>query len=186
MLQVKKDERLKNLPILETERLFLRSSVLSDAADTFEFISDPEVTKYTFWHVHRSVADSEDLLAWMTTENFACWSIEHRTDKKVIGMCFLHSFNFLHRRAEMAFNLSRSYWKQGYATEATREMIQFAFRRWNLNRIEGTCMLDNIASARVMEKLGMKFEGILRQHSYAKNRFHDLKLYSILRNEVML
>ena len=45
-------------------------------------------------------------------------------------------------------------------------------------------MLDNIASTHVMEKLGMKFEGILRQHSYAKNRFHDLKLYSILRNEV--
>ena len=184
--QVKKDERFKNLPILETERLLLRSSELSDAADMFEFISDPEVTKYTFWRAHHSVADSEDLLAWLTTENFASWSIVHKADNKVIGMCFLHSFNFHHRRAETAFNLSRSYWRKGYATEAVREMIRYAFKRWGLNRIEGTCMLDNIASARVMEKLGMKFEGVLRQHSYAKNRFHDLKLYSILRNEVML
>ena len=86
----------------------------------------------------------------------------------------------------MAFNLSRPYWRQGYATEAVRNMIRFAFKRWGLNRIEGTCMLDNVASARVMEKLDMKFEGILRQHSFAKNRFHDLKLYSILRSEVRL
>ena len=181
---MRKDERLKNLPVLETERLFLRSSKLSDAADTFEFISDPEVTKYTFWRVHHSIADSEELLAWLLSENFASWSIVHKTDKKVIGVCFLHSFNFHHRRAEMAFNLSRRYWRQGYATEAVYEMIRFAFKRWGLNRIEGSCMLDNIASARLMEKLGMKYEGILRQHSYAKDRFHDLKLYSILRNEV--
>lgn len=183
---MKKDERLKNLPVLETERLLLRSPELGDATDTFEFISDPEVTKYTFWHAHHSIADSEELLSWLTTENFASWSIVHKVDGKVIGMCFLHSFNFHHRRAEMAFNLSRSYWSQGYATEAVFEMIRFAFGRWGLNRMEGTCMLDNIASARVMEKLGMKFEGILRQHSYAKNRFHDLKLYSILRREVKL
>lgn len=181
---MRKDKRLKNLPVLETERLFLRSSELSDAADTFEFISDPEVTKYTFWRVHHSIADSEELLAWLMTENFASWSIVHKVDKKVIGVCFLHSFNFHHRRAEMAFNLSRRYWRQGYATEAVHEMIRFAFKRWGLNRIEGSCMLDNIASARLMEKLGMKYEGILRQHSYAKDRFHDLKLYSILRNEV--
>ena len=183
---MKKDERFENLPALETKRLHLRVPELSDAEDTFEFISDPEVTKFTFWRAHHSIADSEELLTWLTTENFASWSIVHRADKKVIGMCFLHSFNFHHRRAEMAFNLSRSYWRQGYATEAVREMIRFAFKRWVLNRIEGTCMLDNIASARVMEKLGMKFEGVLRQHSFAKNRFHDLKLYSILRNEVKL
>ena len=183
---MKKDERFRNLPALETKRLLLRSSEISDAADTFEFISDPAVTKYTFWHAHHSIADSEELLAWLTTENFASWSIVHKADKKVIGMCFLHSFNFHHRRAETAFNLSRPYWSQGYATEAVRKMIRFAFKRWSLNRIEGTCMLENIASARVMEKLGMEFEGVLRQHSFAKNRFHDLKLYSILRNDVML
>ena len=181
---MRKDERFKNLPVLETKRLFLRSSELSDAEDTFEFISDPEVTKYTFWRVHRAIADSEELLAWLVTENFASWSIVHKADKKVIGVCFLHSFNFHHRRAEMAFNLSRQYWGQGHAPEAVCEMIRFAFERWGLNRIEGTCILNNFASARVMEKLGMKFEGILRQHSFAKNRFHDLKLYSILRSEV--
>ena len=63
---MRKDERFKNLPVLETKRLFLRSSELSDAEDTFEFISDPEVTKYTFWRVHHSIADSEELLAWLS------------------------------------------------------------------------------------------------------------------------
>ena len=179
-----KDERFKNLPLLETGRLLLRYSKLSDAEDTFEYASDPEVTKYTFWRTHHSIEDSQQLLSWLTTEDFACWAIMHKADRKVIGMCFLHSFNLQHRRAEIAFNLSRRYWRQGYATEAAHEMIRFAFRSWKLNRIEGTCMLDNIASARVMEKVGMTLEGVLRQHSYAKNRFHDLKLYSILRDEI--
>ena len=179
-----KDERFKNPPLLETRRLLLRSSKLSDAEDTFEYASDPEVTKYTFWRTHYSIKDSQKLLSWLATEDFACWSIIHKANQKVIGMCFLHNFNLQHRRAEIAFNLSRRYWGQGYATEAAREMIRFAFKKWNLHRIEGTCMLDNIASARVMEKAGMTFEGVLRQHSYAKNRFHDLKLYSILRDEM--
>ena len=175
---------MKNLPLLETKRLLLRTLRISDAEDTFEYASDPEVTKYTFWRAHHAIEDSKRLLSWLMTDDFACWSVVHKAEQKIIGMCFLHSFNFQHRRAELAFNLSRKYWGQGYTAEAAREMIRFAFKRWNLNRIEGTCMLENTASARVMEKLGMTFEGILRKRSYAKSRFHDLKLYSILRDEM--
>ena len=101
-----------------------------------------------------------------------------------IGTCFFHSFNFQHRRADIAFNLSRKYWGQSYATETAREVILFGFNQWGLNRIQGTCMIKNIASARVMEKVGMTFEGILRKYTYGKGHFHDLKLYSILRDEI--
>ena len=179
-----KNKRFKNLPLIQTKRLILRCTKLSDAKDTFEFASDPQVTQYNFWHTHHSLRDSQELLSWLTDEDFACWSILRNICQKVIGICFLHSFNLQHRRAEIAFNLSRRHWGQGYATESVSAIIRFAFEKWNLNRIEGTCMLDNMASARVMEKVDMKFEGILRQHSLAKNKFHDLKLYSILRNEI--
>ena len=67
---MRKNERFKNLPILETKRLLLRSSDLSDAEDTFEFISDPEVTKYTFWHVHHSIADSEGIACMVDDREF--------------------------------------------------------------------------------------------------------------------
>ena len=60
-------------------------------------------------------------------------------------------------------------------------MIRAGFMHYGLNRIEGTCMLGNTASARVMEKVGMRFAGILRPYVWAKDAFHDLKLDAILR-----
>ncbi len=68
-------------------------------------------------------------------------------------------------------------------TEAVRAVIAFGFRTLQLNRIEARCEIKNIASARVMEKAGMKFEGILRQHAFYKGAFRNFKMYSILRKE---
>ena len=62
-------------------------------------------------------------------------------------------------------------------------MATFGFRTMELNRIEARCKIENIASARVMEEVGMRFEGILRQHMFAKGTYHDLKIYSILKEE---
>ncbi len=67
--------------------------------------------------------------------------------------------------------------------EAVRAMIRFGFEMMNLNRVEARCIAENIASARVMEKAGMTFEGILREHMFVKGKYQDLKMYSILRKE---
>ena len=83
--------------------------------------------------------------------------------------------------ATVSFNLAKALWGQGYTTEAAGAVIRAGFMHYGLNRIEGTCMLGNVASARVMEKVGMRFEGMLRQYVWAKDAFHDLKLYAILR-----
>ena len=68
-------------------------------------------------------------------------------------------------------------------TEAVKAAIDFGFSNMPLNRIEARCDLENIASARVLEKVGMKFEGLLRQHIYSKGSYHDMKMYSILKQE---
>jgi [ribosomal protein S5]-alanine N-acetyltransferase len=174
----------RNLPQLKTDQLFLRQLKMSDVEATFEYASDPEVLKYTFWYTHYSIADSRQLIEWLLSEDFACWSIVHKAENRVIGVCFLYNFDFHNRKAEIAFNLTRKYWGNGYMTEAVREMICFAFKRWRLNRIEGTCMPENLASARVMEKVGMQYEGLLRQYRYAKGRYYDLKMYGILREDI--
>lgn len=67
--------------------------------------------------------------------------------------------------------------------EAVHPLIAFGFQMMKLNRIEGRCILANTASARVMEKVGMKFEGVLRQHLFTKGSFYDVKMYSILKEE---
>ena len=168
------------VPQLETPRLVLRQLGLHDAAAIFAYASDPEVARYTFWHAHQSLEDSHRFITWLTSGEVACWAIVLRAHSTLIGTCFLHSFNQPHRRAEIAFNVARREWGQGYATEAVRAVLQAGFMYWQLNRIEGTSMLANSASARVMEKAGMHFEGILRQYAFAKGTFHDMKLYAAL------
>ena len=178
-----KDERFSDLPAIETERLLLRTLEMADAEDIFEWVSDPQVTAFLFWRAHQSIEDSRDFISWVTTDDFACWGVVLTENNKVIGNCFLHNVNFEHKRAEIAFNIARKYWGTGYATETVQAIIQFGFGYWQLNRIEGTCMVENRASARVMEKAGMTLEGVLRKYVYVKGQFHDMKLYSILRSE---
>lgn len=88
-----------------------------------------------------------------------------------------------HARAEIAYALARRCWNQGLTTEAVRALVAFGFSTMQLNRVEARCEIPNVASARVMEKAGMSFEGVLRQHMFAKGRYVDLKLYSILKQE---
>ena len=176
-----KDERFSDLPAIETERLLLRKLEMEDAEDIFEWVSDPQVTAYLFWRTHQSIEDSRDFIDWVTAGDFACWGVVLTENGKVIGNCFLHNVNFEHKRAEIAFNIARKHWNRGYATETARAIIKFGFERWHLNRIEGTCMVGNRTSARVMEKAGMTLEGVMRKYVYTKGKFHDMKLYSILR-----
>lgn len=179
-----KDKRFNDLPVIGTERLLLRRLEMGDAEDIFEWVSDPQVTTYLFWRAHQSIEDSRDFIAWVTDDDFACWGVVLTESGKVIGNCFLHNVRFEHRRAEIAFNIGRKYWGKGYATEVAQAIIQFGFEDWRLNRIEGTCMVENRASARVMEKVGMTLEGVLRKHVYVRGQFRDMQLYSILRSEL--
>lgn len=176
-----------DLPVLQTERLRLRRLRLDDTADVFEYASDPEVSRYTTWEAHKTLEDSRAFLTSVVeqynTSQVAPWGIEHKENKKLVGTCGFVYWNLRHRRAEVAYALARQYWNSGYTTEAVRAVIAFGYRVMRLNRIEARCDIPNIGSARVMEKAGMKFEGILRHHMFSKGEYVDLKLYSILRSE---
>jgi len=104
-------------------------------------------------------------------------------DAKMIGTCSFGSWERDHRRAEIGYVLNRRYWGQGYMTEVVRAIIAFGFRELGLNRIQARCEVPNIGSARVMEKAGMSFEGVLRQQLFEKGSYRDMKMYSILRSE---
>jgi ribosomal-protein-alanine N-acetyltransferase len=89
----------------------------------------------------------------------------------------------LHRRGDIGYALAREYWGHGYATEAVRAMIEFGFEHLNLNRIEARAVPANVASTRVMQKAGMKYEGILSESGFFKGAYQDVALYSILRSD---
>ncbi|MEG4196942.1 GNAT family protein [Microcoleus sp. Pol12A5] len=178
---------LAHLPTIETERLLLRKITLNDASDMFEYACNPEVSKYTMWSTHTSIEDTKYFLKSITKmykrRELVDWGIVHKADKKFIGTCGFVEWSMTHSRAEIGYALSRNYWGEGYMSEAVNAVIEFGFREMLLNRILARCEVSNIASARVMEKVGMQLEGILRQHIFVKDRYWDLKLYSILREE---
>lgn len=178
-------EVLKDLPTLETERLILRKMVLNDAEAVFAYASNSEVSRYTLWETHRSIEDSRAFLEFATQkyENGGepDWGIVYRGNGCLVGACGLVNWEAEHARAEVGFVLSREYWGRGLMSEAVRAILRFGFERMNLNRIEARCIAENAASARVMEKAGMAYEGTLRQREYIKGAYRDIKLYAILK-----
>jgi ribosomal-protein-alanine N-acetyltransferase len=82
----------------------------------------------------------------------------------------------------MGYTISRAYWGQGYATEAVRELVRFAFEEMGLVRLEALCLPGNQASVRVLEKAGMQFEGLLHGYQTWKGMPADLCMYAIVRS----
>jgi len=173
-----------DLPALMTPRLCLRKLTIADVNDVFAYASDPLVARYTLWQTHRSRADSERFIEAELTkyENLqpASWGLVYQQTGKVIGTCGFGTWHIAHARIEVGYALGRAYWGQGLMPEALQAVINFCFSRLPLNRIEALCLLENHASARVMEKVGMRYEGTLRQALCCQGRYCDLNLYAIL------
>jgi ribosomal-protein-alanine N-acetyltransferase len=174
-------------PTLETERLILRKICLDDAEDIFEYAVEPDVATYVSWEPHTSIKDSINFINSLTQRyektGLSEWGLVYKKNKKCIGTCGYLWWHTYHARAELGFALSKKYWNRGLMTEALREVVKFGFEKMKLNRIEARCFIANRASENVMQKIGMKFEGIQREGLFTKGEYYDLKVYSILRRE---
>ena len=169
---------------METARLSLLPLRTEDAEAIFAFGSDAEVTRFVFWPRHETVENSRNFVAWLNGIKFLTWAIRQRGQPNVIGIVFLHSLNAHHRKAELSFHVARPCWRQGFATEAAAAVLRHALGPMKLNRIEATCMVPNEASARVLAKLGLIQEGLLRQSHQRAGQFFDMKLFAILSSDL--
>jgi len=180
-------ELYRNLPRLETPRLVLRKASKDDVPSIFAYSSDAEVTRYLRWGPHQALADTEgyvnEVLAEYREGLDGPWLMERKQNHTVIGHIHLMEIDTRHRKAQVGFVLSRGYWNQGIATEALSKVLEYSFDEVGLNRVEGLCISDNRAAARVMEKAGMKKEGELREYLFQKAAFWDFSVYSMLRRE---
>jgi [ribosomal protein S5]-alanine N-acetyltransferase len=179
------------IPSLETERLFLRKVKLDDLDDIFEFSSDAEVAHHMTWEANTSKEETLGNFVNVVIERYkkgqsADWAIVYKESQKVIGTCAFVDWSNQHRKAEIGYVLNKNYWGYGFATEAIKELIKFGFECTNLNRIEGGCDTDNIASENVMLKVGMTFEGTLRKSEFIKGEFRDTKVFAILKEDFLL
>jgi [ribosomal protein S5]-alanine N-acetyltransferase len=181
---MKVEDIFSDLPILETPRTILRKINVNDIQDIFVYCSDEEVSKHTTWDVHKKIEDTDGFVNFVIDRYNNCqlspWGIQDKITGKIIGTCDFVKWDIDNCRAEIGYALSRKYWGQGYMTECVKKLIEFGFKNMNLIRIEARCVLDNIGSSKVMERSGMKFEGILRKHIFNKGKFQDVKIYSII------
>jgi len=172
---------------LETERLLLRKLGVSDSEDIFEYASVPEVAEFLIWNPHIKISDSLDFIQFaqeqFETASSFIWGIELKVEKKLIGTIDLRGYNSAHRCGDVGYVISKKYWNRGFVTEAFKELIRFGFTELNLNRIEAHCEEENAGSWKVMEKVGLKFEGTMREKVFFKDKFHSMKMHSILRKD---
>lgn len=150
---------------IETGRLVLRAPALTDATAIFNsYARDAEAVRYLTWQPHESIQETEGFLsdciaAWDGDARFP-YIITLRESGEVIGMIELRIDGY---KADVGYVLSRPHWGKGMATEALRALVDWALRQELIYRVWALCDVDNAASARVLEKVGMQREGVLRR-----------------------
>ena len=149
---------------LETERLTLRPATLNDARSIYDsYAQDPQVTRFLCWRPHQSIQETRSHLkqtieAVEKGEHFY-WLIENKATN-VLGAICLRPDGV---KADIGYCLGQHAWGKGYMTEATKAVVDVAIAEPQYQRVWATCAVDNVESARVLEKSGMKKEGLLKR-----------------------
>ena len=174
-------------PTLETARLRLRPFTGADGDALYELHSNAEVLRY--WDsppwIDRERADVfVATCERMATEGTgARLAIDRLSDGVFLGWCSLTRWNPDHRSASMGYCLNQTAWGQGHATEAARAVLMWAFDTLDLNRVQAETDTRNVASARVLEKLGFVLEGTLREDCIVDGDVSDSWVFGLLRRE---
>lgn len=180
-------EIYRDLPALETERLVVRKVRSEDAADRFAYASDPEVARYIIWDAETDLQQSQSavdyVLGLYREGRVAPWAVALRETDRMVGTAGYVWCIPCHGRAEVSYALNRAFWNQGLMTEAMKAVLAFGFDRMDLNRVEAVVHPDNVASRRVVEKVGMVEEGRLRQVARIHGVFEDHLMYAVLRSD---
>lgn len=179
---------MKKRPTLVTSRLILRPFRLTDAATVQRLAGERAVAATTLNIPHPYTHGMAE--QWIATHRehyehgtFVTFAIVLRTRRVLIGAIGLE-IDSQHRRAELGYWIGTPYWNRGYCTEAAQAVVQFGFDVLGLCRIHAAYMTRNPASGRVMQKIGMTYEGCLRQHVQKWGVFEDVAVYGILRSDV--
>ncbi len=170
--------------IVETKRLILRPFALTDLpAHQLAVYGDPEVTKYlpggAPWDLHETAILITYWVEHRDRYGFAPWAVIEKDGGNHVGHCgLMYIPGAQDGTIELMYALTRSTWGQGYATEAASASLRHGFESLGLERIVAIAMPENTVSRRVLEKIGMAFEGIY-------TRYYDAELahYSITKDE---
>lgn len=170
---------------LETERLILRSFKPEDVDDLYAYASDPAIGPAAGWKPHGSPEESQRILRMFLDED-EVWAIEHKETHRVIGSIGLHTDGRRHNKAcrALGYVLAQRYWGEGLMPEAAAAALRFAFEELGLELVTIYHYPFNNRSRRVIEKLGFRHEGTLRQATTLfDGTVQDDVCYSMTRSE---
>ncbi|XTZ18750.1 GNAT family N-acetyltransferase [Micromonospora echinospora] len=170
-----------------TSRLILRTFTPGDLDDVWAYQRRPEVARFMSWSA-RDREQSRCSLQQMVREDglrvegdCLTLAVVRRDTGRVVGQVELVWRSREHRRGELGYVLDPRHQGHGYATEAATEMLRYGFETSGLHRIVARCATRNIASARLMERLGMRREAHFRECAFGKGEWRDEYVYALLR-----
>lgn len=174
-------------PTLETGRLYLRPFTLADACEVQKMAGEREVAAMTYRLPHPYPDGMAE--EWIRGQEAlyrsgreVVFAVTLKPSGQLLGSIGL-TCKFEHERAEVGYWLGKPFWGQGYATEAVLAVLGYGFKQLGLRRIFAQVFDRNEASAKVLKKAGLRFEGHLRQHVKKWDRFEDIRIFSVLSDE---
>jgi ribosomal-protein-alanine N-acetyltransferase len=176
-------------PVLESERLILRQLVPADADAIMAIKGDVAVTRYNGGEPYTDRQQALDLIERVrtgyTSRKWLRWGLTLRPDDAVIGMIGFNHWNRADFRADVGYDLTQAYWGRGLMPEALRAVLAFGFAEMALNRVEAEADVANLASIRVLQKLGFQNEGFQLEKYYNDDTFQDIALFGLLRRNYL-
>jgi ribosomal-protein-alanine N-acetyltransferase len=171
-------------------RINIRALSLTDINSVHELHSLPETDEFNTLGIPESIRTTETIVRnWIArmqeTEpgNIFVFAIELNADHKFIGLIGLNPGKPNYRTAEVWFKIHRDFWRKGYMTEALTAVLDFGFNGLNLHRIEAGCAVENIASIKTLEKVGMSREGRKRKKLPIRGEWKDNYFYAMLEED---
>ena len=170
--------------MIETHRLCMRSFREEDWQAVHAYSTDPEVLRYIPAELPSEEDTRDAIHSWMNGQNdnppHYDFAVTVPPDDFVIGWCCIKISSRNKQVGELMYVFNRNFWRKGYAMEAAQAIVIFGFSELKLHRIFATCRPENIGSWRIMEKLGMQREGLLRENTWIRGSWYNSYLYAII------
>lgn len=168
---------------LSSERLLLRKLIITDDKDMFEYSSKAEVTQFLSWNAHTKVQQTQEFISrtlkeYNDTKSYP-YAIVLKSTNKMIGVLRAYDINFSNKNCEISYILNPEYQNNGYMVEAINVFKDHCFNDVGFLRIQAKCMVDNESSEKLMKRVGMQFEGVLKKCWIYKGEVLDAKLFAI-------
>lgn len=178
--KIEKNGFYKSTPVLETDRLILRPLTENDAQSVFSWASDERVNRFMRYSLYQSIDEAfEWLNEIIPSGNEFNWGFVLKKNNILIGTGGIGPDAKEKDAWGFGYNIAFDYWNQGYTTEATKKMIEFAHNECGVNKIVAEHAIDNIASGRVIEKCGLKYYADSEYTTFDGTRIFKSKRYRL-------